>query len=118
MVLDMVGAPYVARNLQVLARGGRLVQIAFLEGSKIENFDLLPVMVKRLTITGSTMRPRTAQDKGAIAAALRAKVWPLLESRKIAPVIDRVFALEDVAEAHALMESSTHIGKIILNVAS
>ena len=77
-----------------------------------------PVMVKRLTITGSTMRPRTAQDKGAIAAALRAKVWPLLESRKVAPVIDRVFALEDVAEAHALMESSTHIGKIILNVAS
>ena len=118
MVLDMVGAPYAERNIQVLARGGRLILVAFLHGSKVENFDLLPVMVKRLTITGSTMRPRTAEDKGAIAAALRAKVWPLLEAKKIAPVIDRVFALEDVAEAHALMESSTHIGKIILNVAS
>ncbi len=117
MVLDMVGAPYAERNLQVLARGGRLILIAFLQGSKVEKFDLLPVMVKRLTISGSTMRPRTAQDKGAIAAALKAKVWPLLEEGKIAPVIDRVFALEEAAEAHALMESSTHIGKIVLRVA-
>ena len=117
MVLDMVGAPYAERNIQVLARGGRLILVAFLHGSKVENLDLLPVMVKRLTITGSTMRPRTAQDKGAIAAALKAKVWPLLEERKVAPIIDRVFALEDVAEAHALMESSTHIGKIVLSVA-
>jgi NADPH2:quinone reductase len=117
MVLDMVGAPYAERNIQVLARRGRLILIAFLHGSKVEQFDLLPVMVKRLTITGSTMRPRTAQDKGAIAAALKAKVWPLLEEGRVAPVIDRVFALEEAAAAHALMESSTHIGKIVLKIA-
>jgi NADPH2:quinone reductase len=116
VVLDMVGAPYVERNLRVLARDGRLVQVAFMQGSKIENFDLLPVMLKRLVITGSTMRPRTTAEKGEIAKSLRAKVWPMLEAGKFAPVIDKVFALEDVAQAHALMESSAHIGKIMLTV--
>jgi NADPH2:quinone reductase len=116
VVLDMVGAPYVERNLRVLARDGRLVQVAFMQGSKIENFDLMPVMLKRLVITGSTMRPRTAAEKGEIAKSLRAKVWPMLEAGKFAPVIDKVFALEDVAQAHALMESSAHIGKIMLTV--
>jgi NADPH2:quinone reductase len=100
----------------VLARDGRLVQVAFMQGSKIENFDLLPVMLKRLVITGSTMRPRTTAEKGEIAKSLRAKVWPMLEAGKFAPVIDKVFALEDVAQAHALMESSAHIGKIMLTV--
>jgi len=117
VVLDMVGAPYVERNLKSLARDGRLVQVAFMLGSKIEHFDLMPVMLKRLAITGSTMRPRSAAEKGEIAKSLRAKVWPMLEAGKFAPVIDKVFALEDVAKAHALMESSAHIGKIMLNVA-
>lgn len=116
VVLDMVGAPYTERNIRSLARGGRLVQVAFMLGSKVENFDLLPIMMKRLVVTGSTMRARTAAEKGAIAAALKAKVWPMLEARKFAPVIDTVFPLEDVAKAHALMESSGHIGKIMLTV--
>jgi NADPH2:quinone reductase len=118
VVLDMVGAPYVERNIKSLARGGRLVQVAFLLGSKVENLDLLTVMTRRLTITGSTMRPRTTAEKGAIAAALKRKVWPLLEAGTVAPVIDKVFSLEDAPAAHALMESSAHIGKIMLQVGS
>lgn len=118
VVLDMVGAPYVERNIKSLARGGRLVQVAFMLGSRAANLDLLPVMVKRLTITGSTMRPRTTAEKGAIAAALKRKVWPLLEAGTVAPVIDKVFSLEDAPKAHALMESSAHIGKIMLQVGS
>ena len=117
VVLDMVGAPYAARNLRSLAIDGRLVQIAFLEGSQAEQLDLLPIMVRRLTVTGSTMRPRTAAQKGAIADALRAQVWPLLDEGRCAPVIHRVFSLAEVADAHRLMESSAHIGKIILRVA-
>ncbi len=117
VVLDMVGAPYTAANLACLARGGRLVQIAFMQGSKVEKLDLLPVMMKRLTITGSTMRPRTAAEKATIALALQKNVWPLLESGTVAPLIDATFALEDVAMAHALMERSTHIGKIMLQIA-
>ncbi len=116
VVLDMVGAPYTQRNLKCLAPRGRLVQVAFMQGSKAE-IDLMPVMLKRLTITGSTMRPRSTAEKAAIAAALKQKVWPLLEQGKVAPVIHKVFPLEKVAEAHALMESSAHIGKILLAVA-
>lgn len=116
VVLDMVGAPYTARNLKCLAPGGRLVQVAFMQGSKIE-LDLLPVMTKRLTITGSTMRPRSAQDKAAIATALKRKIWPLLATGKVAPVIHHVFPLAQAAQAHAMMEASTHIGKIMLRVA-
>lgn len=117
VVLDMVGAPYTERNLKVLARGGRLVQVAFMQGSRLEKFDLMPVMVKRLVITGSTMRPRTTAEKSAIARALKEKIWPLLAAEKLGPVIEREFPLENVAEAHALMESSAHIGKILLRVA-
>jgi len=117
VVLDMVGAPYFTRNLRCLAMDGRLVQIAFLQGAKVENFDLTPVMVRRLTITGSTMRPRSAAQKSEIARQLRARVWPLLDDGRCAPVIHSVFALQDVASAHALMESSTHIGKIMLSLA-
>ncbi len=117
VVLDMVGAPYTARNLKCLARDGRLLQVAFMHGSVAESLDLLPVMLKRLTITGSTMRPRSTAEKGAIAAALRSLIWPLLEAGRFAPVIDSVFPLEQAAEAHALMESSRHIGKIILTLA-
>ena len=117
VVLDMVGAPYFQRNLRSLALDGRLVQIAFLQGSKLENFDLMPIMLRRLTVTGSTMRPRTTAQKAAIGAELRAKVWPLLDVGKCAPVIHASFPLAEVAEAHRLMESSTHIGKIMLAVA-
>ncbi len=116
VVLDMVGGPYAAANLRSLAKGGRLVLIAFLGGPKVENFDLTHVMTKRLTITGSTMRPRSSAEKAAIAAALREKVWPLLEAGRAGPVVHAVFPLAEVQAAHALMESSTHIGKIMLRV--
>jgi NADPH2:quinone reductase len=117
VVLDMVGAPYFARNLRSLAMDGRLVQIAFLQGSKVGDFDLMPVMTRRLTITGSTMRPRTTAQKGAVAARLRELVWPVLDHGTCAPVIHAVFPLAEAAKAHALMESSAHIGKIMLRVA-
>jgi len=117
VVLDMIGADYTVRNIRSLARGGRLVQVAFMTGSKIEALDLMPVMIKRLTITGSTMRPRTAAEKAAIAQSLRQTIWPQLEAKTFAPVIDTVFALEDARQAHELMESSAHIGKIMLKVA-
>lgn len=117
VVLDMVGAAYFGRNLRCLALDGRLVIIAFLGGAEAERVDLRPIMVRRLTVTGSTMRPRTTAEKGAIAAALREKVWPLLDSGKVAPPIHKVFPLREAAAAHALMESSEHIGKIMLQVA-
>ena len=113
----MVGAAYFPRNIRSLAIDGRLVQIAFLQGSKVENFDLTPIMTRRLTVTGSTMRPRSTAQKGQIAAELRAKVWPLLDAGKAGPVIYKVFPLAEAAAAHALMESSEHIGKIMLTVA-
>jgi len=115
VVLDMVGAPYFPRNLRALAVGGRLVLIAFLGGATVEACDLLPIMTKRLTVTGSTMRPRSTAQKGAIAEALRANVWPLLDAGRCAPVIQQVFPLAEAAAAHALMESGVHIGKIMLS---
>jgi NADPH2:quinone reductase len=116
VVLDMVGGPYLARNISLLARDGRLVVVAVQGGTKDPNFDLVPVMVRRLTITGSTMRPRTAAEKAAIARSLLDRVWPLLEAGTCAPVIHGVFPLEQVADAHRLMESSSHIGKIVLTL--
>ncbi|MBN8907599.1 MAG: NAD(P)H-quinone oxidoreductase, partial [Rhodospirillales bacterium] len=116
VIRDMVGAPYATRNIRSLAMDGRLVLIAFLGGSKAENFDFVQVMTKRLTITGSTMRPRTTAQKGAIAAELREKAWPLLAAGKVAPLIHATFPLAEAAEAHRLMESSAHIGKIMLRV--
>ena len=116
VVLDMVGGPYAQRNLRCLAMDGRLVLIAFLGGPKVEQFDLTMVMVRRLTVTGSTMRPRTAAQKGAIAQSLLAKVWPKLEDGTVAPVIHATFPLAEAAAAHRLMESSDHIGKIMLTV--
>ena len=116
VVLDMVGGPYAQKNLRCLAMDGRLVIIAFLGGPKVEQFDLTAVMTKRLTITGSTMRPRTAAQKGAIAQSLLSKVWPKLEDGSVAPVIHAVFPIADVAAAHRLMESSEHVGKIMLTV--
>ncbi len=117
LILDMVGAAYLAKNLRCLAMDGRLVFIAFLGGSKAENVDLTTIMTRRLTLTGSTMRPRTAAQKGAIAAELEAKLWPVLDAGRCAPVIEKVFPLAEAAAAHRLMESSAHIGKIMLRVA-
>jgi NADPH2:quinone reductase len=116
VVLDMIGAPYTMRNIASLAQGGRLVQIAFMSGSIVEKFDLNPVMRKRLTVTGSTMRPRTTAEKAAIAHSLRTIAWPQLEAGLYAPIIHAVFPLEEVGKAHELMESSAHIGKIVLAV--
>jgi NADPH2:quinone reductase len=113
VILDMVGGPYVEKNLRSLAPEGRLVQIAFLQGSKV-SVDLAHLMVRRQTLTGSTLRPRPVADKAAIARNLRDKVWPLIEAGKVRPVIDRTFPLAEAAAAHRLMESSTHIGKILL----
>lgn len=115
VILDMVGAAYAARNIDCMAVDGRLVYIAFLEGFKTE-MNLMPIMLKRLTLTGSTLRPRSIEDKAAIADALRAKVWPLIAAGKIKPVIDSTFPLSDAAAAHARMDSGGHIGKIVLTV--
>jgi NADPH2:quinone reductase len=114
VVLDMVGGEYLAKNIRLLALEGRLVQIAFLHGSAVHQFDFLPVMTRRLTVTGSTLRPRTIQEKAAIAQSLRRHVWPRLESGKIKVVIDRVLPLAKASEAHRVMEESRHIGKILL----
>jgi NADPH:quinone reductase len=118
VILDIVGGPYLPRNVRALAVEGRLVQIAFLQGSKVENFDFMPVMLKRLTLTGSTLRPRSVEQKAQIARELHEKVWPLLEAGTVRPVVHKTFPLAQVAEAHRLMESSAHIGKIMLTVAS
>ncbi|MFY3166286.1 NAD(P)H-quinone oxidoreductase [Achromobacter xylosoxidans] len=115
VILDMVGGAYINKNIRLLAVNGRLVQIAFLEGSKAE-IDALPIMTKRLSFTGSTLRPRSDEDKGAIARALADKVLPLMEQGRCLPLIHQVFPLEEAAQAHVLMESSKHIGKIMLKV--
>jgi NADPH2:quinone reductase len=116
VILDMVGGDYVARNLDALAVDGRLVQIAILGGAKAQ-VNMLPIMQRRLTVTGSVLRPRPIAEKGAIARALRDRVWPLLESGAVAPVIFQTFPLQDAAGAHRVMESSQHIGKLVLVVA-
>jgi len=115
VVLDMVGGDYIPRSLEILATEGRHVSIAFLQGSKV-TLNFFPVMTKRLTLTGSTLRPRSVAQKGAIAASLREKVWPLVAEGRIRPVIHARFPLAEASEAHALMESSAHIGKIVLVV--
>jgi NADPH2:quinone reductase len=114
VVLDIVGGDYMARNLDALAIDGRLVQIAFLKSPKAE-IDFSVMMRKRLWITGSTLRPRTPAQKGVIAQRLRQRVWPLLESRVVRPIIHQVFPLAQAADAHRLMEAGTHIGKIVLD---
>ncbi len=115
LILDMVGGSYTPRNLASLAVDGRLLQIGVQSGSSVQ-LDLRQVMTRRLTITGSTLRPRSPQQKGAIASDLRRHVWPLLESGKVRPVIDRVFSLADAAEAHRYLEAGNHIGKVVLQV--
>jgi len=113
VILDMVGGSYISRNIACLKRDGRLVNIAFQEGSRTE-IDLMPVMLKRLTLTGSTLRIRDNTFKGALAEALNRKVWPLLAVGTVKPVIDRVFPLTQASDAHRHMEGGAHIGKIVL----
>jgi NADPH:quinone reductase len=115
VILDMVGGAYLARNIAALADDGRLVQIGMLGGAEAQ-INLIPVLQHRLTITGSTLRARPIAEKGAIAQALHQHVWPLLESGAVAPVVFATFALGDAAAAHRLMESGSHIGKIVLVV--
>jgi putative PIG3 family NAD(P)H quinone oxidoreductase len=117
VILDIVGGDYVGRNLDLLALDGRLVQIAFLKTSRVE-LDLMQVMRRRLTITGSTLRPRTPEEKGAIARELATHVWPLFESGVVKPVIHAQFPLERAADAHRMMEESQHVGKIVLTVSA
>jgi NADPH2:quinone reductase len=117
VILDMVGGDYIERNIAAAAQDGRIVNIAFLQGSKV-NLDLMPLMLKRLTLTGSTLRAQSAAAKKIIATELEANIWPLLESKKMTPVIDSVFAFDEVAAAHRHMESNQHIGKIILDLES
>jgi NADPH2:quinone reductase len=116
VVLDMVAGPYLSRNVNCLAKDGRLVVIATQGGFQDPDFNILPVMVKRLIITGSTMRPRTAAEKAAIASTLREKVWPLLDAGKCLPLIDSVYPLAEVAAAHRHLESGTHVGKVVLTL--
>ncbi|RUM26251.1 NAD(P)H-quinone oxidoreductase [Rhizobium vallis] len=116
IILDMIGAAYFERNIASLARDGCLSIIAFLGGALAEKVNLSPIMVKRLTVTGSTMRPRTAEEKRAIRDDLLSEVWPLLEAGTVAPVIHEVFAFEEVVEAHRLMEEGSHVGKVMLRV--
>lgn len=116
VILDMVGGSYIERNLRCMALEGRLVQIAFLQPSKVE-VDWMPLMLKRLTFTGSTLRPRPGAEKARLGSELRAQIWPLLEQKKMLPVIHQEFPLAEAAAAHRLMESSEHIGKIMLKVA-
>ena len=115
VILDMVGGSYIERNFIAAAPDGRIVQIAFLEGPKAQ-VNFMRLMLKRLTLTGSTLRARSVEVKGAIATALEEKIWPLIEAGRIKPVIDRTFPLEQAAEAHAHMEAGAHIGKIVLSV--
>jgi NADPH2:quinone reductase len=113
MVLDMVGGDYVSRNLEVLAMDGRLLQIAFLHGPHAD-VNLSPLMRKRITFTGSTLRPRTVEEKGAIARGLERDVWPLIESGEVRPVLHAVFPLAEASLAHAELEAGHHVGKIVL----
>ncbi len=116
VILDMVGGAYLPRNLNALATDGRLVCIAFLEGTQ-GNLDILQLMMRRLTVTGSTLRPQSPAAKAAIGASLIEHVWPMIESGRFRPVMDSEFPLAEAAAAHALMERSTHVGKIVLQVA-
>jgi putative PIG3 family NAD(P)H quinone oxidoreductase len=115
LTLDMVGGDYVAKNIEMARVEGRIVQIAFLKSPKTE-VNLAPLIMKRLTLTGSTLRARSVAEKGAVAAAVRQNTWPLIEAGKVKPVIHATFPLADAAGAHRLMEAGSHIGKIVLTV--
>lgn len=114
VVLDMVGGTYLQRNMSVMAAEGRLVQIGFLQSATVESFDMRPIMLRRLTLTGSTLRARSVQQKAEVAEALREKIWPLLDEGLVKPRIFATFPLEQARQAHEMMESSAHLGKILL----
>lgn len=114
VILDMVGAAYLQKNIASLAVEGRLVQIAFMQGYKAESLTLTPIMLKRLTITGATLRAQAKEAKAAIAEGLERDVWPLVEAGKIRPIVHATFPLEEARKAHELMETSSHTGKILL----
>ena len=116
LILDMVMGDYLPRNIKCLAADGRLVFIAVQGGPKIKELNVLPIMLKRLTLSGSTLRPRSIDDKADIAQALHDKVWPLLDAGDVAPVVHECFAFDRAGEAHALMESGAHVGKIVLTM--
>jgi putative PIG3 family NAD(P)H quinone oxidoreductase len=116
VILDMVGGEYFKKNLGLLALEGRLVQIAFQQGSKVAELDLMPVMMRRLTITGSTLRAQPAQNKARIADGLLTRLWPLFAAGKLRVVIHRVFGFDDVIAAHTMMESGQHLGKLLLRL--
>ncbi|MGA0533094.1 NAD(P)H-quinone oxidoreductase [Hansschlegelia sp. KR7-227] len=116
VILDMIGGEYTAKNIKSLAPEGVLVQIAFMQGPKVQ-IDLTPIMLKRLTLTGSTLRSRPVAEKARIAEALTREVWPLIEAGKVKPIVHATFPLEKAADAHRLMEGSSHMGKIILTTA-
>ncbi|MDE1173747.1 MAG: NAD(P)H-quinone oxidoreductase [Parvibaculaceae bacterium] len=115
VILDMVGGDYVQRNINSAAQGGRIVSIAFLNGSKAE-VDFMLMMLKSLTLTGSTLRARSLEEKARLTAALRRNIWPLIEAGRVKPLIEKTFPLAEAARAHELMETSSHIGKIVLTV--
>jgi NADPH:quinone reductase len=114
LILDMVGGSYVGRNLEALATDGRLIEIGFMSGETTSVVDLRRILTRRLTITGSTLRPRTVEEKAQIAAALRVEIWPLLTRGVVRPIIHRIFPLANAADAHRMMESGEHVGKIVL----
>lgn len=114
VVLDMVGGPYIEKNIRCLGMEGRLVQIAFLQGSVAEKIDFMPMMLRRMTLTGSTLRPRTLEQKAQVAGALREHIWPLLNEGAVKPIIHATFPLEDARQAHEMMDASHHLGKILL----
>lgn len=116
LVLDIMGASHFERNLGALARDGRLLLLGFMGGVQVEAFNLMPILLKRLVVTGSTMRARTATEKAAIAQALRERVWPVLSAGRCVPHVCQTFPLAQASEAHRLMESRQHIGKIVLTV--
>ncbi|MGH6735982.1 MAG: NAD(P)H-quinone oxidoreductase [Methyloceanibacter sp.] len=116
VILDMVGGDYIERNLKAAALEGRIVQIAFLKGSKVE-LDLMRLMMRRLTLTGSTLRAQTPEAKACMAEAIEARVWPLIAAGKVKPVIDSTFKLTDAADAHRRLDDPAHIGKIVLTTA-
>ena len=114
VILDMIGASYLTKNIASLAVEGRLVLIALMGGNKVDAFNITPIMIKRLTFTGATLRPRPKAEKTAVAEGLRRDVWPKLDAGTIRPVIHATFPLEKARDAHELMESSAHLGKILL----
>jgi NADPH:quinone reductase-like Zn-dependent oxidoreductase len=115
VILDMVGGSYIERDLRTAASDGRIVQIAFLEGSKVE-VDLMRLMMRRLTLTGSTLRAQSIEAKGRMARGIKENVWPLIAEGRFKPVIDSTFPLADAAAAHARIDDPAHIGKIVLVV--